>query len=258
MRVSGHLLAAAMLCSLIGCKQAMVVSEFACPEEVADGASPSSDTTPVTVPWQSSFENGRCDYTKVAGFCYSWPPASFRVVDSPVHTGQYAVEISLVTGTDAGPQPQGRCVRQGVLPVEAYYGAWFLIPKAATQWGLWNLFNFRTRPPNPNLWDVHLDITTGRLRLYVYSRFLPNDGRSPLSSPVPIGRWFHVVFHWKRAKDASGAVALYMDDQEVFESTNLATDDSDWGQWYAGNLASEMEPPECTVYMDDVTIRSTL
>jgi hypothetical protein len=252
----GAPLALAVLCGAVACKQAMVVGEFACPEEVADGARPSSDTTPVSVPWETGFENGRCDYVKAAGWCYSFPPATFRVVDSPVHSGRYAAEITVVTGIE--DQPQGRCAREGVLPVEAYYGAWFFIPKPATNRGLWNLFNFRTRGARPNLWDVHLDTTTGALRVYAYSKFLPDGGNSPLSSPVRTGRWFHVVFYWKRANDTSGAVALYVDDQKVFESANLVTDDSDWGQWYAGNLASDMEPPECTVYMDDVTIRSTL
>jgi hypothetical protein len=251
-------MAALSLCGLVACKPAMVVGEYQCPSDSAEAGTLPSSTDPITIPWETGFENGPCDYRQVAGICYSFPPATFRIVDSPVHTGQYAAEITVVTGTDAGPQPQGRCFREGVLPAEAYYGAWFFIPKAATKWGLWNLFNFRTRPPSPNLWDVHLDITTGELRVYAFSKFLPGDGNSPLSSPVPIGRWFHVVFYLKRAKDASGAVALYLDDQKVFESADLVTDDSDWGQWYAGNLASEMEPPECTVYLDDVTIHSTL
>jgi hypothetical protein len=235
----------------------MVVGEFRCPAESAEAGALPSDTDPITVPWETGFENGPCDYTQVAGFCYSFPPVTFRLVDQPVHSGQYAAEITVVTGTDGGEQPQGRCARQGGLPVEAYYGAWFLIPKTATNGGLWNLFHFRSDSQRPGLWDVHLtNDTTGALILELYSRFLNSDAR--FSPPVPIGRWFHVVLYLKRAKDASGAVALYLDQQKVVESTNLVTDDTDWAQWYVGNLASAVDPPECTVYLDDVTIRSTL
>jgi hypothetical protein len=252
--VFGAPLAVAALCGLVACKQALVVGEYQCPSDSAEAGTLPGSTDPITVPWETGFEHGRCDYTQVGGFCYSFPPETFRVVDWPVHSGQYAAEITVVTGTDGGSEPQGRCVRQGVLPTEAYYGAWFLIPRAVTSSGLWNLLHFRSDSQPPGLWDVSL---TNDLKLELFtSRFQNGDER--FSPPVPIGRWFHVVVYLKRAKDASGAVALYLDDQKVVEFTNLITDDTDWGQWYVGNLASATDPPECTVYMDDITIRSTL
>jgi hypothetical protein len=252
-------LAALSLCGLLACKPGLVVGEFTCPADSAEAGTLPGGTDPITIPWETGFENGPCDYKQVAGFCYSFPPVVFRVVDTPVHNGRYAAEISVVTGTDGGSEPQGRCVRQGGLPAEAYYGAWFLLPKPATNTGLWNLFHFRSNGSNPGLWDVHLnsvDCTAGELCLELYSRFLSSTER--FSPPVPIGRWFHVVLYLKRAKDASGAVALYLDEQKVLEFTNLITDDTDWGQWYVGSLASSLQPPEATVYVDDVSIRSTL
>ena len=165
-----------------------------------------------------------------------------------------------MTGTDAGSQPQGRCVRQGILPVEAYYGAWFLIPKTAvSKSGLWNLFHFRGGESSERrLWDVSLvNAPTGEMKLRLYS--FMNDENQGDSPPIPIGDWFHVVLYLKRAKNASGAVALYLDDQKVVGFTNVVTDDTDVGhQWYVGNLASNLQPPDATVYVDDVTIRSTL
>jgi hypothetical protein len=247
-----------VLCGLVACKPTMTVGEYQCFEVGADGAPSSTD--PIAVPWETGFENGACDYARVGGFCYRFPPVAFRLVDWPVHTGRYAAEITVVTGTDGGAQPQGRCARQGALPAEAYYGAWFLIRKTATNRGLWNLFHFRSDSTPPGLWDVSLTseyCTAGELCLELYSqRFSNRDDR--YSPPVPIGRWFHVVLYLKRAKDASGAVALYLDEQKAVELTNLVTDDTDWGQWYVGNLASDVTPPECTVYLDDITIRSTL
>jgi hypothetical protein len=234
----------------------MVVGEYQCVGESADGGSSAAD--PITVGWETGFEDGACDYVLYGGFCYRFPPITFRLVDAPVHTGRYAAEITVVTGTDGGAQPQGRCARQGVLPVEAYYGAWFLIPEAATNLGLWNLFHFRTDSSPFGLWDVSL---TKELKLELYSQRYVNSAER-FSPPVPIGRWFHVVLYLKRAKDASGAVALYLGDQQgdqkVVEYTNIVTDDTDWAQWYVGNLADNMNPPACTVYLDDVSIRSTL
>jgi len=59
------------------------------------------------------------------------------------------------------------------------------------------------------------------------------------------------------AADATGAVALYQDGEELLEVTNLITDDSTWGQWYVGNLATGLRPADSKLYVDDVTIRST-
>lgn len=254
------MVAALALACLGACKPALVVGDYQCSDTGADGGPSSTD--PIAVPWETGFENGPCDYYKVAGFCYRFPPLSFRLVDWPVHTGQYAAEITVVTRTDGGPQPQGRCVRQGVLPVEAYYGAWYLVPKAttvvktsATDVGLWNLFHFGGG--NTGLWDVSLvNGPNGELNLHLYD-FLREEPRGD-SPAIPIGRWFHVVLYLKRAKDTTGAVALYLDDQKVVELTDLVTDNTDSGQWYVGNLASATDPPDCTVYVDDITIRSTL
>jgi hypothetical protein len=245
----------------------MVVGEFKCMSDGADGGPTTSD--PIAVPWETSFENGFCDYEAVAGSCYRFPPITFRLVDQPVHSGKYAVEITVVTRTDGGAQPQGRCLRDGVLPVEAYYGAWYFVPTTAAvlpsptgDSGLWNLFHFVSG--NSMLWDVDLDTrttadagTSGDLVLKLYGR-VPNSANTLYGPPIPIGRWFHIVLYLKRAKDKTGAVALYLDGQKVAELTNLVTDPTDKGQWYVGNLAVAVDPPECTVYVDDVTIRSSL
>ncbi len=245
------------LCAWAACKPSMLAGEFKCDGDGTDGGKTASTTDPIAVPWHTGFENGFCDYREVAGDCYRWPPVAFRMVDSPVHSGQYAAEITLVTGTDGGDQPQGRCYRQGKLPAEAYYGAWYLIPEPVTDAGpLWNLFHFRSDSTPSGLWDVHLTSRPAGLSLELYSRFLSGDAR--YSPPVPIGRWFHIVLYLKRAKDTSGAVALYLDEQKVVEFTNIITDDSDSARWYVGNLANDLNPPKTTVYLDDVTIRSTL
>lgn len=217
-----------------------------------------SDDNAVPVPWETSFEDGACDYVRAGGSCYEWPPINFRIVDTPVHSGRHAAEITVVTRTDGGTQPQGRC-HVGPLPTEAYYGAWFLIPTRVTNGGLWNLVHLGGNDVQPpGLWDVSV---TKDLRLELYSqRFQNSENR--FSPPVPIGRWFHVVLYLKRAKDKTGAVALYLGDdqgdQKVVEYTNLVTDDTDRGDWYVGNLADNTTPSECTVYVDDVTLRSTL
>jgi hypothetical protein len=258
----GKTLAVTAVVDLGACKQALVVGEYKCPVHSLEAGSPPSKTDPISMPWSTGFENQLdCDYREVAGICYGFPPAAFRVVTSPVHTGQFAAEFTVLTGTDAGEQPQARCFRQGVFPAEAYYGAWYFIPASTTNTGNWNLFHFQGGNADTSsqqfLWDVSLiNAPTGELHLRVYDdvhRKTVGDGPS-----VPISQWFHIVFHWKRAKDTSGEIALYQNEERVVSASNLATDDTDWGQWYVGNLASALQPPESKVYVDDITIRENL
>jgi hypothetical protein len=257
-------LAVASMVCLGACKQPLVAGEYKCPvRPPLDGGVALTGAEPISIPWSTGFENQLdCDYREVAGSCYAFPPGLYRVVASPVHSGQFAAEFTVLTGTDAGATPQGRCVRTGVFPAEAYYGAWYYIQQYAANTGLWNLFHFQGGDDLHGLWDVSLVNAstdagpTGALNLRVFS-FLSN---SHVDGPtVPIGSWFHIVFYWKRAKDKTGEVALYQDGVRVVNLTNIATDDTGTGQgqWYVGNLADALQPPQSTVYVDDISISAT-
>jgi hypothetical protein len=81
--------------------------------------------------------------------------------------------------------------------------------------------------------------------------------RVPPNRPeIPIGAWFHLEFQLRRAADASGEIALYQDGELLLALTALATDDSEWGQWYVGSYANSLTPPEATVYVDDISIQA--
>ena len=71
---------------------------------------------------------------------------------------------------------------------------------------------------------------------------------------VPIGSWFRVQLYLRRAADATGEVIVYQDGVEAFHLTDIVTDDTNWGEWYVGNLATNLVPAGSTVYVDDVEI----
>ena len=263
-RLPGMLLLAASS-ALCACAPNLVVGERTCSEDGSATTIPAK-TDPVAVSWSTSFENGTCDYTELAGYCYGAPPASLEMVTSPVHSGQFAAAFSVVSADSTGDQK--RCFRQGALPQAAYYGAWYWIPALATNTALWNLFHFVGGDPSallPSLWDVSLsNAPNGELQLFVYDFLNTVNGikgavRRPANSPpVPIATWFHIQFYLERAADATGEIRLYQDGQLLLDVTNVITDDSSFGQWYVGNLATGLMPPNSTVYVDDVSIGSTL
>jgi hypothetical protein len=217
----------------------------------------------VTVPWSTGFENGLCDYGSVHGYCYADGGASYELVSSPVHGGQSAMAFTVDT-TDGDSHT--RCVIEGQFPSSGYYSAWYLLPDVPINSGNWNLVHFRggalpsipSVPPLHNLLDVSVE-STEELdpRLYVFN-FL-GDGITRATDPplIPIGDWFHIEIYWKRAADMTGEVALYQDGELMLELTDVRTDDTDWAQWYVGNLATRLVPRVSTVYVDDVEIRET-
>jgi hypothetical protein len=66
-----------------------------------------------------------------------------------------------------------------------------------------------------------------------------------------------VELYLARARDNTGEVAVYQDGERIIEAQNVRTDDSDWGQWYVGNLASGLTPSDSTLYVDDITLDAT-
>jgi hypothetical protein len=256
-----HAVVVVAACCLAGCKQPLIVGEWRCPETVGEAGSPPAANDPLSLPWSTGFEDHFCDYTRMTGSCYDYQPATHRLVTSPVHSGQLAAAFTVTTGTDGGAVPQSRCLLPGVLPAEAYYGAWYFIPETATNKALWNLIHFQSGNFDGsslhNIWDVSLvNDSSGRLVPHIYGALHDTAGDGP---PIPIGRWFQIVFYLKRAKDKTGAVALYdQDGTRLLSFSNLITDDADRAQWYVGNLASDLDPPESTVYVDDITIRASL
>jgi Polysaccharide lyase len=244
---------------LSGCEPELSAGEWTC-GNVA-GAPPTAVTGPVAVPWSTSFEDRFCDYSAAIGYCYETGSAVYDIVSEPVHSGRYAAAFSVSTA--GGGAHQARCVRQGVLPTSAYYGAWYYIPAPAKTNGKnWNLLYFQGgdapgRPLN-NLWNVTLvDGANDSLELVLFGT-LPGRVYRPMTrTPIPIGAWFHIELFLKRAADASGAVALYQDDVKLVDEKELVTDDgSAFEQWYVGNFSDGLTPANSTVYVDDVSIRA--
>ena len=219
------------------------------------------DTGPVAPNWSTGFENALCDYTSVAGFCYKDKGASYEIVTAPVHSGNYAAAFNIQADNMLNGMPaqtQTRCVRQGVLPEAAYYSAFFYIPAAPTAANNWNLIHFRAGNGGSQhgLWDVSLaHQADGKFRVYVYDFLRTRTRNTTVVPAVPIGAWFQLEVYWKRATDATGEFTVWQDGEVALSLDSLTTDeDSTYEQWFVGNLAISLTPPDSVVYVDDVSI----
>jgi hypothetical protein len=276
LRSHSHQVAATLaFVGFAGCAPSVVVGTWKCPD-VADASNGlpdggTADAGVIPFPWSGSFEDGFCSYpsNEGEGFCYDFTGASRQIVTSPVHSGGFAAAFTVdVTSllTDGAPRAgasQARCVRQGLFPAEAYYGAWYFIPSPRTNNGTWNLFHFQAGARGGRLdrtWDVSLSSDgSGNLRLTIFDFFRSMYFDTNTALSVPIGSWFHVEFFLRRAADATGEVTLYQDGVVVYDLPNVVTDNSsDFCQWYVGNYADNLSPLQSTVYVDDVEIKDTL
>jgi hypothetical protein len=237
------------------CEPELVVGEW-CPPGA--GQEPGNRSKVVEAPWSTGFELGFCDYREAGGFCYTGDTdASYSIVEAPVHGGRRAAAFT-VSRDQQGDGRQTRCFREGALPREARYGAWYYVPAGADNTGNWNLMHFQGGDDLHHLWDVSMvSADDGSLSLYPLSLLTPTPIQAPLPD-VPIGSWFHIEFRLLRAKDATGEIALYQDGALIYERTGIVTDDTDFGQWYVGNLSLShpVGLPPSTLYVDDVTIET--
>jgi len=251
------------ICFSMGCEPTLKVGKWDCSSSASNGGAGAPNgpdaTTPVAIPWTTGFEDGFCGYLNAGGFCYSNDQATYALVTSPVHSGSSAASFS-VAGTPE--QRQARCVRHGALPSAAYYTAWYYVPAESSGTKDWNLFHFQggSGPDTSldDLWDVSLaGQSDGSFQLYAYD-FLRMMTRATSNVPsVPIRSWFKVEVYLKRAADNTGEFRLYQDDQLALELTNLVTDNTQYGQWYVGNLALSTPAPEATLFVDDVSIQAS-
>lgn len=250
---------------VLGCDAPIAVGEWKCASAPLfippDGSPlPAGKDLPVASNWSTGFEDGFCGYIEANGFCYGDSDARHYLVASPVRSGRRAAAFAVTTS----PQRDGRqtrCVREGTLPEDAYYGAWFYVPRGTVNNGNWNLMHFRGSDDTElrNLWDVSVETREDgslvpRIAGYVGSR----PARTIDTITLPRDTWFSLLVRLRRADTPTGAVALYVNGQQVFEQSALITDDSTWGQWYVGNLATDLTPEQSTIYVDDVTISDSL
>jgi hypothetical protein len=216
----------------------------------------------IDLPWSNGFEDGFCGYAHARGYCYSDPEAAYSLVESPTHSGVRAARFFVTATGNRGRQT--RCVREGALPPDATYGAWYFLPDVPETTVNWNLMFFQvtgTNPLNAKVWDVSIHIADdGTLRLHMFDQINNDDVVAPKDDEIPelpVGSWVHLEFRWKRALGTTGEVQLFQDGVRIQHAENIQTDrsDSTWAQWYVGNLVDSQTPPESTVYVDDVSIR---
>jgi hypothetical protein len=230
-----------------------------------------SSTAPIDVGhdpdilWWSDLESGdTSDWTDrgpAYGSLWLLGAGQVSVSPGPARSGRYSMRSTL-TAT-AGAPAGAFVVRQGDLPSDGFYSAWFYVPKNASPATYWVCFKIRALPTNPadptsamELWDVEL-VPFGPpgsppiLELFSHVHGGPQRG---VAMPITLGRWFQIEMYFHAAPDTSGRVTLWQDGTQIIDVTQLSTAPTTFLQWSVGSTSDGLSPPTESVYVDDVAV----
>ena len=214
--------------------------------------------------WASTFEGGTFDewtnFYDGSANAYPAPPDTIAVSTDYAHHGRYAAELTINAGPDGTQENTGLNLRG--LPVQAYYSAWYYLPRTISVGTFWLLFKFRLRTDaadsatDEEFYDLGLvNASDGSLTLSIYDHRSGNE--LPLVPPapvVPVGVWFQIEAFYRNAQDASGRLAIWLDGQQVVDVTGQPMAPTPWVEWDLVNVGENLTPSTAVVAIDDCAI----
>jgi hypothetical protein len=196
------------------------------------------------------------------GATYTTQGGELAVVTGPARSGRHALRSTLSTPSTAMAS-QAAALRQGTLPQEAYYSAWFFLPSPASLLtdGYWVFLKWRGRT-NPNddtslvdLWDLDLErLADGQMSTYFYHHSTGRLPPLPNHPTVPIGRWFQIEAFFRAASDGGGQITIWQDGALIFDVRGTPTAPSSWILWSVGSIGQLLQPANPVLYLDDAAI----
>jgi hypothetical protein len=220
--------------------------------------------------WASLFEGGTFDeWTGFSGGAgsanaYPAPPNTIVVSTNYAHHGRYAAELTIDAGPDGTQENTGLTLKGG-LPVQAYYSAWYYLPRTISVGAFWILFKFRLRTDanDPNteneFYDLELaNAADGSLTLLLYDHQSGAD--VPIASPapvVPVSVWFQLEAFYRNAQDANGRLTIWLDGRQVVDVDGQPMAPTPWVEWDVVNVGENLTPSAAVVAVDDCAITSS-
>jgi len=170
-----------------------------------------------------------------------------EVVKGPAHSGSWSLHLTDLAASDTiGPG----VYRELDSPPDAYYSAWYYIPRQYQTRSQWTIMKFRSRSDDdPNMishgHDLNLrTLPGGQLILYVYSHD-PMYLQAPLVDPpaiVPVEAWFQLEVLYRQRTDETGKLLVWLDDRLVYDLEQRRTAGSNALVWSPCNVGEDVVP----------------
>ncbi|HET7540998.1 MAG TPA: hypothetical protein VFK05_14040 [Polyangiaceae bacterium] len=214
--------------------------------------------------WATDHESGELDdwYADGNGGLLSDANSTVEIADGPAHSGRYSLKLSDLAMSDS----EGAGIyRELTSPPDAYYSAWYYLPRLYQTNSQWTIQKFRSRldsDPNAISHGHDLNLRTlpgGQVILYVFSHD-PEYLQAPLADPpafVPVETWFHVEVFYSPRTDETGKLSIWLDDRLVYDLSHRRTTGSDDVLWNPCNIGEDIQPAPPILYLDDAAISLT-
>jgi len=212
--------------------------------------------------WTARFEgNSFAEWTSVGGSDNASSGDVIELSSEYAYQGKYAAKLT-ITAPSVNPQGSGSgLARQGNLPTQAYYSAWYYLPSKVAVGIYWVIMKFRYRTvvddssTEGELFDLNLkNLPSGDMSLRLYDHRmgdLPLDVADPI---VPAGNnvWFQVeAFYRDDAVD--GQLTLWLDGKQILDWKG-PTGPTPWVAWDVVSVGENLNPATALLYVDDCAI----
>jgi hypothetical protein len=210
--------------------------------------------------WWSDHETGGLDDWlrggTADGSMYAAGGGTVTVQAGIARSGHYAL---VSTAGASGTTTAGEVTRRG-LHGDAYFGAWFYLPAAASPATYWVFFSFHGDDDSGGgdvaLWDVKLAPVDGAGTLELQLLHHDTGNVTPLAhETAPLKRWFQVQAFLHPATDATGTLQVWLDGAPVFDVVGPTTTAAAPAiAWTVGTITDGLTPAPATLYVDDAFI----
>jgi hypothetical protein len=188
------------------------------------------------------------------------PDTSLAISSDVAHGGRYSVKL---TNGAVAKYEDAHLWREDDYPVDAYYSAWFYLPRAYQTTADWSIIQFQIPTADAGVVGQLLDIDLrslpdGDLILSVYDHratYLRAATPDP-ALPVPIGRWFQIETYYRNADDDTGEVAVWLDGQLNYDIHRPFGANSTV-YWTVASNTFGLSPAESVIYVDDAAVSLT-
>ena len=194
----------------------------------------------------------------VGGSTADAPDANVEISTDFAHSGKYSVKLS---NGAVGNIRTARLWHQGNFAKEAFYSAWYYLPRSYQTKVNWIIMQFRTPTDDPTVISQFLDVELrslpgGELIVSIYDH-RPQYLRLPTADPavvVPVERWFQIEVFFRNVPDDSGQFTLWIDGKLNYNiaSRPMASDPTLY--WTPCSVTGDLAPTQSELYVDDAAI----
>jgi hypothetical protein len=176
------------------------------------------------------------------------------------HTGGLAAKLTISPGAD-GQQQNAVLQRFGELPQEAFYSAWYYLPRSVGVRTFWVIFKFQMQSAatGNQLYDLDLvNLPSGEMSLILYDHRTADRVALDVTDPVvPVGQWFHLEAFYRNANDTTGHATFWLDGRAIVDIANQPMAPTSWVEWDACSVGENLDPVPAVIFVDDAAISRT-